>query len=334
MKRTFPLALPLVAVCTLAWPLPAAAQYDYGGSGRGGGGSAEAGFIVLLEAGLANARNADVVLATDLASSAVSPVHPSWDDEFSGRLGLGWGFGNGHEILGTFWRFETETGGSDSGLWGLPIGPPISDGASYFGTVGGFFDSTVEIRAATADVAWVLEHEMIERLSCEWLLGLRYASFEETHEAYYDEAPAAVGFDSYAAAKQNESTMFGARAGLRATYRFGPMSVGAGLALSFLDGELTASSGLTPSGSANSGLASSSTVIEDDGRSGRITDFDLRLAWHHSRDRVRVWAGWEQAEWDQIAADPTRNFPGTAVPLSARDSMTFSAYKLGVEARF
>lgn len=326
---------PLLAACALALGVsPAAAQYNYGGSGRGGGGSGESGFVALLEVGLSNPRNADDILATDIANSTVSPVHPAWNDDVSGRLGVGWGWASGHKVMLTLWRFDTDTEGSGSGVFGLGIGPPITDGADYFGAVGGYFDTKIEIQAETADVAWSIEHEMIDRLDVEWTLGLRYARFEETQEAYYDEAPAASGVASYAAAKSNESTMFGARAGVRADYRFGPVSLGAGLAFSFLDGELKSSSGLTPTGTANSALSASSAAIDDDGRSGRITDLDLRLTWHPPWDALRVWAGWEQAQWDQVAADLTRNFPGTVAPLAERSSITFSSYKLGVQVRF
>ena len=51
-------------------------------------------------------------------------------------------------------------------------------------------------------------------------------------------------------------------------------------------------------------------------------------------DAVRVWLGWEQQVWEGITTDYARNFAGTAFPLRDRDSVTISAYKLGVFVRF
>ena len=336
-KKTFRRSLPACALGAglLLLPGSARAQYDYGrGGGGGGGGSGESGFLVVVEGGIANPRNTDNVVATDIAAGAVVPLVPSWEDDASGRLALGWGWGNGSRILAGYWGFATDVEATGSGSFAAAIGPPIFDGADYHGDVIGFFASRTEIEAETADLEFGVEHEATDRLMLDWLVGMRYARFEEIHRAGYDEAPAPIGFDSFVARKSNEGEMVGARAGFGGRYRLGPISFGARLALSFLDGTLTAASSLTPSGSANSTLGSSFAGLEDDSRSGRILELDTRLTWHHPRDRVRVWGGWEQAEWDEIAADLVRNFPGTVARLAERDSVTFSSYKLGVQVRF
>ena len=77
-----------------------------------------------------------------------------------------------------------------------------------------------------------------------------------------------------------------------------------------------------------------SVYLKDDGRSGSIRELDLALVWHSSSDTVRVWLGWEQQVWEDIAADLMRNFPGTVAVLRERDSVTFSGYKLGVRVLF
>jgi len=174
-----------------------------------------------------------------------------------------------------------------------------------------------------------------EKFDLEWSAGLRYARFEETSEAFYDEAPAPTFENSYLASKSNESEMVGVRLGLAGRYMFFPsFSLGAGVAVSFLDGKIDASSGLLPTGADNSDLRPSLSVLEDDSRSGRITEVDFRVNWHHSSGKYVVWAGWEQSDWDDISADLMRNFPGTVAPLRDRDSVTFSGYKVGVRVRF
>ncbi len=328
--------LPAAALCALAaaglMP-PSHAQYDYGRGSRGGG-LGEGGFFLEVEAAATNPRNTDNVVATDIGSSAVLPLIPTWDADFSGRIGFGWGWDSGVRVMACYGQFQTETEAAGSGSFALAIGPPLSDGSDSFGDVGGYFEATTEIETTTADLAFGVEHELAERFEFLWTLGLRYALFEETQEAVYDEAPAPVGLHSYSAAKRNEGEMVGGRVGLRGRYRLGRLSVGGGLALAFLDGELQAQSTLVATGSANSGLSPNAAVVIDDGRSGRTTDIDLRLTWHHSSEAVQVWAGWEESVWDEIAADLVRNFPGTVAPLRTRDSVAFSGYKVGVQVRF
>ena len=331
-------ALTLLALLALG-SAEALAQYDYGGASRSRSGgrtvTEDTGWVVFFEAGLTNPRNADNVVATDISGAPTAPIIPSWDDDFSGKLGAGYGWASGNRISVSFWSFDTDTDSSGSGSFAFAIGPPITDGSDFFGDTGGWYSATTEMEATTFDVAWGIEHQMIERLTAEWSLGVRYALFEETQEALYDEALSPTGVNSYSGIKENEGEMIGVRATLRLAYRvLESISIGGGMGFSFLDGELTASSTLRPTGSANSGLTNGFSSFEDDGRSGRITDLDARVTWYHSRDIVRVWLAWEQSEWEDIAADVMRNFPGTVAPLRERDSVTFSSFKLGVRVRF
>jgi hypothetical protein len=338
MKRLRIQALALVAATLVVAIGPALAQYDYGGGQKQRGGqrgSGDSGFVLLVELGTANPRNTDNVVATDLSGSAAIPLIPSWGDEFAGRLGLGWDFGNGTRILGSYWGFSADAGGAGSGSFGAGIGPPISDGADYHGDIVGYVSANTEIDAGTLDVAWIVEHQMVESFDLEWSAGLRYAQFEETSEAFYDEAPAPTFDNSYLASKSNEGEMVGVRLGLAGRYMFfRSFSLGAGVAVSFLDGKVDASSGLLPTGEDNSDLGPSLSVLDDDSRSGRITEVDFRVNWHHPSGKYVVWAGWEQSDWDDISADLMRNFPGTVAPLRDRDSVTFSGYKVGVRVRF
>jgi hypothetical protein len=261
-------------------------------------------------------------------------VIPSWDDDFAGRLGGAWTWANGSRVELAYWTLGTETEDSGSGSFGAGLGPPILDGATFTGDVVGFYSTTTELEASTIDVGWGIAHALTDRLALDWTLGVRRARFEETHAAVYDDGPAAGTVTSYEGHKSIEAEMIGVRAGLGASYRLGRFSVGGSAAFSMLDGDLIADSRLTATGTANSSLSASSASLDDDGRSGRITDIDARVTWHLASDAVRVWAGWEQSVWDDLPADPLRNFPGTVAPLQDRDSITFSSYKLGVRVRF
>lgn len=342
-------ALAAVALLAAGAGTAEAARYDYG---RYGGQTAGRGFFLYLEGGLVNPRNADAVVATSEliedfggGTNSLVPVLPTWDEDFAGRFALGYQWANGNKLQGTVWSYDGKQSAAGDGLNGgrlhFAVGPPIYTGGEYVGTFGspGYYEMTTKISAETADLAWGHEQEISEAFRMEMSVGLRYATFEETMEGLYDDAASVdpeFGLVSYAATKSNKGEMIGARIAARGTYRFAQrFSVGSGLGFSYLDGELTASSLLSPTGLENAPLEPSAFAsVQDDGRSGNIFDFDLVVGWHNSADWLRFWVGWEQAVWNGIAADLVRNFPGTTAPLQERDSVTFSSYKLGVYVRF
>lgn len=297
------------------------AQYDYGKGRYERDG--EPGIFLLLEGGLANPRNTDNVVAA--TSGNVSPIIPAWDDDPAGRIGIGYELASGDKISLTFWGFETDTRGTGTGSFDFTIGPPFESSGSILGDSGTDFDIKTEISAMTVDAAWGRTHAASRRIDLDWSAGLRYANYEEEAGGFY--------FDGQPldASKSNEGEMIGARLALRGTYRLTYLSFGAGVGFSFLDGELTASSGLKrASVSQQEGFAE----LKDDGRSGQIREFDIVASWHGANDRVRISLGWEQSTWEGIADDLMRNLPGTVVTLRDRDSVVFSGYKLGLLFRF
>ena len=326
---------------------PAEARYRYG---RYGSATTERGFFVEVEGLSANPRNADVVVATEeitpgAGTNSITSIVPSWDNDFAGRIGLGYQWASGNKVSLSVWGFGTtftSTGdGAAAGRLHYAVGPPIYTNGNYVGAFGspGHFSMQAEIEARTADLAWGHDHQVSESFKMEWSAALRYAEYEETLDGFYDNANSdgsGFGQTRYAAAKTLNGEMLGVKLAARGTYlvtqRFW---FGAGLGFSFLDGELTGSSALTPIGESNAATEPSSLAsIKDDGRSGNIVDFDLRIGWRNASDRLRVWLGWEQSIWNEIAHDPLRNFPGTTAPRRERDSVTFSGYKLGLYFRF
>jgi len=306
--RRRPISLTLVlAGALLAWGTATAqSRYNYGGSSYAG----EEGFVVFLEAGLANPRDTDNVVA------AVGPnvVIPEWDDDFAGRIGFGYEFGNGSTLGLAIWNFETDQDEAGVGSFEFPIGP--TDGFS--------FDVTTEIQASTVDLSWAVAHEVTDAFQMQWSAGLRYADFEETTAGLYG-----TNGGPRVGAKSNQGDMIGARLGGRGSYRVGSFSIGGGIGISLLDGEIEAASSLTPQPAGTAPL-----ILTDDSRSGSILDVDVRAAWHAAGDSVSVWIGWEQQEWEDIAADLARNLPDSEVISRDRDSVSFSWVKGGVSYRF
>jgi hypothetical protein len=327
---------------------PAEARYRYGRYG----GSAERGFYFQLEGITTNPRNADVVVATtDVIQdfpggvNSTSPVIPGWDDDFAGRIVLGYQWASGNKVSITAWGFETSMASAGNGPTGgymhFAVGPPIYTGGGYVGAFGtpGYYEMTTEITAQTVDLAWFREHELTESFGIEWSLGLRWATYEETMQGLYDDVDSTspdFGLVRYSADKTVEGDMIGVKASLRGTYSLTQsLWFASGLGYSFLDGEVTGASVLSPIGLSNAPTEPASFgSIKDNGRSGSIVDFDLVFGWRSGTDRLRFWVGWEQAIWNDIVTDLARNFPGTTAPLRDRDSVTFSGYKLGVYFRF
>ncbi len=319
---------------------PVQAKYQYGRYAQG----KERGFIIFAEALWANPRNVDAVVATQETQNTVTPIIPVWDDEVSGRLGLGYQWASGNQLSLTFWNFETEQNAAGNGAAGgilhFAIGPPIRVGTDFVGDNAspGSYAIRTEVKATTADLAFAREQQLVENFDLAWSLGVRYAKYEETSDGRYDEQATtspSFGENAYNAAKSNQGEMFGVRAALRGSYRFvRSVSLDGQFGFSFLDGELTANSGLTPAGSNNATTPASFSGIVDDSRSGNIWDLDIRVTYHGQTDAFRVWLGWEQQVWDNLTTDLVRNFPGTTAPSRDRDSVSFSGYKVGVYFRF
>jgi hypothetical protein len=307
-RRLIPAALVVTTAAFLCGTSHAQTRYDYGGGG--GYASGDGGFLLQFEAGIANPRNTDNIVA----AQGPNVIIPEWDDEFAGRLGLGYQFPGGNTLLFSFWGFDTDQSAAATGSFEFPIGP----------TNGFGFDVKTEVEAGTAEASWIVPHELSDEFGMEWSLGLRYAGYEETTGGVYSTIDGTLDV-----AKSIESDMIGARGAARAIYRRGSLSGSASLGLSFLSGEIKVSESLTPQPAGTSPLK-----LTDDSRSGSILELDVRGTWHHANERLSVWIGWEQQDWDDIAADLARNLPGNEVVARSRDSVTFSWLKAGVSYRF
>jgi len=313
--RGFALAALVAAV--LVSTAEVEAQYRYGGRGYDDDGGQ--GIFVELEGSLANVRNADNVVATIDSGNVVSSVVPPWDDDVAGRLGGGYRWG-GNKLFARVWGFAAEQDAVATGALNFAVGPPV--GGDDSGTA---LQVTTEITMNTIDVGWARTHGLGESFDLEWSAAFRYATFEETQEGLY-----ADGAEVFRVAKSNEGEMIGPHVGVRGTYGLERLFFSGGLGFSFLDGELTASSGLTQIAG---GTGASFSGFLDDGRSGSIRELDVTGGWRNPGNSLQVYVGWEQAEWMDIAADMVRNFSTTTSPLRDRDSVTVSGFKIGFRYR-
>jgi hypothetical protein len=339
-----------LSVCSalvLAGPGAHAAKYNYGH----GTGETEQGIVVLVEGGLYNPRNTDAVVATAESiedfgggTNQLRPILPVWNEDVAGRVGLGYAWGEGQRVMATYWTFSSDqsASGDGPGLGRLhfAVGPPIFHGGQYVGdnATPGSYSLTTEVKAEVADVDWSRVYATSETLSLGWSIGLRYATYTETTQGFYDEASLLspnFGQVSYSAFKTNQSTAFGARVAGRGSFGIGAgFSLDGEIGLSLLDNKIESLSRLAPIGTVNQPTTPIGRATAfDDGRSGTIFDVELTVAWSTSGNKFRLYSGWRQSVWDEITRDLVRNFPGTSAPLEDRSSVTFSGYVAGMMLR-
>ena len=123
----------VAVVVLLAWGLHTAdAKYRYGQHTSG----KEAGFFVFGEGISVNPRNVDAIVATletfepyGGGVNSLIQVNPAWDNNFAGRLGVGYGWPNGNRVVFTVWGFSADQRAAGSGPGGgatyFAVGPPI-----------------------------------------------------------------------------------------------------------------------------------------------------------------------------------------------------------------
>jgi len=344
VRRALQALTVVVSLALLAAGLPAqAAKYRYG---RRTGDSG--GVLVLLEGGLYNPRNTDAVVATvetieDFGggTNQTNPVLPVWSEEVAGRVGVGYAWGTGQQVMASYWSFSGQQSaagdGPGSGRLHFAVGPPIFSGGQYVGdnATPGSYSLETEVEAEVLDVEWSRSYATSETFELGWSLGLRYATYTETTQGVYDEASSlssSLGQVRYSAFKTNDSEAFGVRVAGRGSFGIGGgLSVDGEIGLSLLDNQIDSLSRLAPIGSVNQPTTPVGRATAfDDGRSGTIFDVEMTLAWTMAGDALRIYGGWRQSVWDEITRDLVRNFPGTSAPLEDRTSVTFSGYVLGV----
>ena len=341
-------ALPAVVAGVLCAGTPLAAQSfgRYPGDHR-------AGPFVFLDAALVTPTDLDQVVAYEIAAGAdpqtSSTVAPAWGWTLAGRIGGGWRFASGARLAAGYWRFDDATSvsadGPSGGLMRFAIGPPVVDDGTLAGSLGtpGSAQFEVSTVAELFDLDFGQESPIHEHLTMEWLIGLRYAAFEETYDGSYDLCAStgcseavdyAPGEIAYDAVKRNESSMFGLRAAVRARFKWTEdFRVAGGAALSLLTGTIEGSSGLTPAGALNASEPGTLLRLVED-RSGMIAEIDVGLEWEVVRDSLRLTAGWELARWDGVPYDVVRNPSGSLTPNRDRDTVSFSGPRVGLGFRF
>jgi major outer membrane protein len=322
--RALTLGLTVAAVLGAAGTSAVAADPEY------------TGWFVALDAAMTQPTSLDQQYATALSLPGGTQEFLVLDNDaglsWGGKIGYSWG-GLGSLAL-AYWTFDNDDDLSavdDARL----IYPTVFGGYAYnnagtygLGAGGNFpviYDVTSSVKADTVDLEYVRPMQAGERLTINWIAGLRSVTYEEDL--------AFSGSDSfpyyYVQTKHIESEGYGIKLGAVFDFGFGEhFALQGAMAFSFLQGNTEA----TTTQDAN-GFLDSLTVKNDNVR-GEIRDYDLRAVW--SWKSVDFYVGYGGQTWDGLVKDPTGdmvNFPVTKADTNDRDSIGFNSAHAGVVFR-
>jgi hypothetical protein len=252
------------------------------------------------------------------------------DLTFEVKVGYSWGALGGLAV--SYWSFDNEDEVQDT-VTGSSVYPTVfgNFGYNYINSYGLFnypvnVNASSQVQASTIDIDYFRPMQAGEKLTINWIAGLRSATFEEDR--------AFTGTDTsiyyYNEAKHIESDAFGVKVGAMANFGFTEhFGLQGMMAFSFLQANIDAEATRLAAGGNFDQVTSS-----DDNVQGEIRDYDLRAVW--SWDHFDFWIGYGGQTWEGLVEDPV-NGAHAFVPTadeSERDSIAFNKLHAGIAFRF
>ncbi len=323
----------IAALVMLATTAPAAAADDQA-----------RGWYAALDLAFTQPNSLDQHYADQMDFSSGSPrgerlvLENDTDSTF--RLAVGYRFGKGLGSLQvSYWTFDNDDR-QEGAIAGYVV--PAIFGSGYYGTYyGGYYGAylfnpdvtaTSSVKATTMDVDYVRPMPVGEKLTVNWLAGLRVATYEEDQGFVGND-----GGGDYIQTKHIESDAMGLRVG--ALVRFGftkRFNLEGGMAASFLQADTEGTASQTFPGG-----AFETRHAEDDSIRGTIWDFDVRALW--TSGPLDYYVGYTASTWDGMVSDPVPANTAQGVipvflpfpsPARDRDSIGFNGWHAGVVWRF
>jgi hypothetical protein len=314
---------------------------------------------LVLAAGVTPARAADpdfkgFFVALDLANTQPNSLdhhyanHVNWaatpiaverlvldnDADFTGKITVGYGFGNKGKLSVSWWGFDNEDSFEDtlpSGLYPTIFGYGPSGGMYAYNPAGVSFSTSAKVQASTFDIDYVRSFSPAEKMTIGWLAGLRMASWEE--DQAFDGADGYGNY--YSQGKHFESDGMGFRLGAKLQWGFTEhFGMGGSAAWSFLQAD---TEGNSFQRFAASGTPDDTNEASDDNVRGEIRDYDLKAIWSYGA--LDFWVGYSMSNWDGMPTDPVPGNEGghfAAGPIShrSRDEVSFNSLHAGVAWKF
>jgi hypothetical protein len=320
----FVLALPALLAAVGAGPAQAA-EPDY------------SGWFLALDAALTQPTGLDQRYATAVDSDTFAQEILILDNDagISGRGAIGYKWGELGGLAIAYWTFDNDDDlqATENTRYIYPTvfgGYAIANGGTFgLGALNYFpinYTVTSQVKATAIDLEYSRPRQAGERVTIDWIAGLRSVTFEEDLGFSGDDSFGAY----YIQTRHIESDAYGIKVG--AVFDFGiteTFSLQGSMAFSFLQGS---SDFLTTQ---NAGGLFDSVTSSDDNIHGEIRDYDLRAVW--SWKKVDAYFGYGGSTWEGLVADPS----GEMVELLAtksgnhdRSSVGFNSLHAGMVFRF
>jgi hypothetical protein len=323
LARAGVLAVAAVAVLVAFGPSPAMAAHhdDY------------KGWFVSLDAAMTQPNGLDQHYATIIDGTTGFETRKVIDNDtdFTWALKVGYSWGELGGMAVSYWSFDNEdtvtaTEGTNS------IYPTVFGAYGYNGFGAYRLDPPVDYRATAKTKASTIDFDYFrpmhagEKLTVDWIAGLRSATFEETRT--FDSGLDAVGY--YVDQTHHmKSDAFGVKVGARVNFGMTQhFSLQGLMAWSFMqantDGEATQ----------NNNGALDQITSSDDHVMGEIRDYDVRAVWNWSA--LDFYVGYGGQTWEGLVADPIDGSccGANGSGRSTRDSVAFNSAHAGVTFRF
>jgi hypothetical protein len=297
------------------------------------------GFFGVLDVALTQPNSLDQHFADSLVFSGSGADYTRHvldnDADSTFRIQVGYSFGKGlGSIRASYWSFEND----DSQSMSIPGGVyPTVFGSSYYtgryGSYVGYYYlynaagvsviASSKVKASTLDLDYIGPMVGGNKVSVNWLAGLRRATYEEDQTFDGDD-----GTYYIVQGKHFESNALGIRVGAKAAFE---------LTRRFrLEGEVGLSLLQADSKGDSFQIVSERGVLdtnhgEDDNTRGEIRDLDVRGVW--DAGPLDFYVGYAVSSWEGLVSDPVPGAAGfSSVP--GRDSISFNSIHGGVIWRF
>ena len=255
------------------------------------------------------------------------------DGDFTWALKVGYSWGEMGGLAVSYWSFDNEdtVNASESANTVYPtvFGAYGYNNGGAYALVGPVdYKATAKTKASTIDLDYSRPMHAGEKLTVDWIAGLRSATFEETRA--FDSGLDSLGY--YVDQTHHmKSDAFGVKVGARVNFGFTQhFSLQGLMAYSFMqantDGEATQN---------NNGTLDQ-VESSDDHVMGEIKDYDVRGVW--TWNAFDFYVGYGGQTWEGLVADPIANSSccggSNIVGRSTRDSVAFNSAHAGVTFRF
>jgi hypothetical protein len=247
------------------------------------------GWFVSLDLANTQPTGVDTNYATllDPATGSQESAKIQKDADFTWALKVGYSWGKMGGLALSYWSFDNEDTLSKSTETNS-VYPLVFGGYSYSGNYGlvpggaGYpvkYETTSKIKASTLDLDYYRPMQAGEKMTINWIAGLRSATWEETRSFQGSEAPTGTNYYPYFINQDNhnKADAFGVKVGAKAIFGFtNRFSLQALYTFSFMQGKNDATM-TTTSGNVGSGNDTTEQITSSDDKvNGEIRDYDIR----------------------------------------------------------